>query len=139
MCLLLLLQKILSLFCESNSLNQARSSSEALNIRPQIEALMPLHETLFICAQPDRLLRFTSSRNCIKFSFYFCSKQQLAKNYPNPASAVVLEDMVLVSRRLEDLKKGLGLGLDRMVLILVLVLILKSCNFQDLQVQLFLL
>jgi hypothetical protein len=61
-------------------------------------------------------------------------------------SAVVLEDMVLVSRRLEDLKKslgleqkvlGLGLGLDRMVLILVLIL--TSCNFQDLQVQLFLL
>ena len=45
-------------------------------------------------------------------------------------SAVVLEDMVLVSRRLEDLKKGLGLGLDRMVL--VLVLRLKSRNFQDL-------
>ena len=56
--------------------------------------------------------------------------------------------MVLVSRRLEDLKKslglglgleqkvlglGLGLGLDGMVLVLVLVLRLKSCNFQDLQ------
>ena len=65
------------------------------------------------------------------------------------ASAVVLEDMVLVSRRLEDLKKGLGLGLglehrvlglglglDRMVLVLVLVLRLKSRNFQDL-LQLF--
>jgi hypothetical protein len=46
--------------------------------------------------------------------------------------------MVLVSRRLEDLKtslgleqKVLGLGLDRMVL----VLIIKSCNFQDLQLQ----
>ena len=49
-------------------------------------------------------------------------------------SAVVLEDMVLVSRRLEDLKKSLGLGLDRMVLILVLIL--KSCNFQDLLVKL---
>ena len=60
-------------------------------------------------------------------------------------SAVVLEDMVLVSRRLEDPKKslglglglvtkvlGLGLGLDKMVLVLVLVLRLKSCNFQDL-------
>jgi predicted RecB family endonuclease len=39
-----------------------------------------------------------------------------------PTSAVVLEDMVLVSRRLEDLKKGLGLGLDKIVLVLVLVL-----------------
>jgi hypothetical protein len=63
-------------------------------------------------------------------------------------SAVVVEDMVLVSRRLEDLKKslglgleqkvlglGLGLGLDGMVLVLVLVLVLrlKSCNFQDFQ------
>ncbi len=54
-------------------------------------------------------------------------------------SAVVLEDMVLVSRRLEDLKKSLGLeqkvlglGLDGMVL----VFWLKSCNFQDLQVKL---
>ena len=60
-------------------------------------------------------------------------------------SAVVLEDMVLVSRRLEDPKKslglglglvtkvlGLGLGLDKMVLVLVFVLRLKSCNFQDL-------
>ena len=53
------------------------------------------------------------------------------------SSAVVLEDMVLVSRHLKDLKKGLsleqkvlGLGLDRMVL--VLVLRLKSRNFQDL-------
>jgi hypothetical protein len=47
------------------------------------------------------------------------------------ASAVVLEDMVLVSRSLEDLKKGLGLGLvsevlgfglDKVVLVLVFVL-----------------
>jgi hypothetical protein len=60
----------------------------------------------------------------------------------NRVSAVVLEDMVLISRRLEDLKKSLdlgleqkvlGLGLDGMVLILVLVFKLKSCNFQDLQ------
>jgi hypothetical protein len=36
-------------------------------------------------------------------------------------SAVVLEDMVLVSRRLEDLKKGLGLGLDKIVLILAVL------------------
>jgi hypothetical protein len=44
-------------------------------------------------------------------------------------SAVVLEDMVWVLRRLEDLKKVskvLGLGLVK------LVLRLKSCNFQDL-------
>jgi hypothetical protein len=59
-------------------------------------------------------------------------------------SAVVLEDMDWVSRHLEGLKKslgleqkvlGLGLGFDRMVLFLIL----KSCNFQDLQVKLFLL
>jgi hypothetical protein len=37
-------------------------------------------------------------------------------------SAVILEDMVLVSRHLEDLKKGLGLGLDKIVLVLVLIL-----------------
>jgi hypothetical protein len=37
------------------------------------------------------------------------------------SSAVVLEDMVLVSRRLEDLKKGLGLGLDKIVLILAVL------------------
>jgi hypothetical protein len=36
-------------------------------------------------------------------------------------SAVVLEDMVLVSRRLEDLKKGLGLGFDKIVLILAVL------------------
>jgi hypothetical protein len=30
-------------------------------------------------------------------------------------SAVVLEDMVLVSRRLEDLKKSLDLGLEQKV------------------------
>ena len=52
--------------------------------------------------------------------------------------------MVLVSRRLEDLKKSLGLGLEQKVLglgfglgldgmVLVLVLRLKSCNFQDFQ------
>jgi hypothetical protein len=47
----------------------------------------------------------------------------------NSYSAVVLEDMVLVSRRLEDLKKGLGLGLglDKIVLVLVLVLKKRSC------------
>jgi hypothetical protein len=37
------------------------------------------------------------------------------------SSAVVLEDMVLVSRRLEDLKKGLDLGLDKIVLILAVL------------------
>jgi hypothetical protein len=48
------------------------------------------------------------------------------------ASAVVLEDMVLVLRRLEDLKKvlgpglvskvlGLGLGLDKIVLVLAVL------------------
>ena len=51
---------------------------------------------------------------------------------------VVLEDMVLVSRRLEDLKKSLspgikvlvlGVGLDKKDLVLKQ----KSCLFQDLQ------
>ena len=50
-------------------------------------------------------------------------------------SDVVLKDMVVVSRHLEDLKQSLGLGtkvlsldLDKMVL----VLRQKSCLFQDL-------
>ena len=54
-------------------------------------------------------------------------------------SDVDLEDMVLVSRRLEDLNKILGLGakvsslgLDKMVL--VFVFRQKYCSFQDLQV-----
>jgi hypothetical protein len=36
------------------------------------------------------------------------------------SSAVVLQEIFLASRRLEDLKKGLGLGLDKIVLVLVL-------------------
>ena len=47
-----------------------------------------------------------------------------------------LETLVLVSRRLEDMKSGLGLGLGLeikvLVLVLVLVLTKKSRYFQDL-------
>jgi len=43
-----------------------------------------------------------------------------------------LETLVLVSRRLEDMKNGLGLGLEEKVLVLVLVLTKKSRHFQDL-------
>jgi len=41
-----------------------------------------------------------------------------------------LETLVLVSRRLEDMKNGLGL--EEKVLVLVLVLTKKSRRFQDL-------
>ena len=45
-----------------------------------------------------------------------------------------LETLVLVSRRLEDMKNGLGLGLGLEIKVLVLVLVLtkKSPHFQDL-------
>jgi len=52
-----------------------------------------------------------------------------------PMQGCSLETLVLVSRRLEDMKNGLGLGLEIKVLVLkkvlVLVLMKKSQYFQD--------